>query len=293
MLHEPLVSITWTRDMDLRTDVTTGDEWTSFTNSTFAAGGGLATQGISWAGTNVNAIQSVSLDIGKTAQPLRVWAQELFYTMPELASAMRVGRPIDEQKLKALQLKDQMDTDQLVYIGDPVIGTTGLVNHVTVTNVSNAPTGGWTALAAAGTPDGILADLNEVLTSAWAASGYAIVPSELRLPPLKFGLLVSTKVSTAGNVSVLRYFQENNITVTNGSKPLNIQPAKWLTGRGAAGADRMIAYTKEYDKIRFPQTPLQRTPLEWRSIYNLTTYWSKKGQVECTYPELLAYRDGI
>jgi hypothetical protein len=119
------------------------------------------------------------------------------------------------------------------------------------------------------------------------------VPSELRIPPLQLSLLVSTKVSTAGNVSVLRYIQENNLTVTHGAKPLNIQASKWLKNRGSGNTQRMVAYTKEYDKVRFPMTPLQKTPLEWRSLYNITTYWSSMGQVESPYPETLGYRDGI
>src|SRR6185503_16890258 len=40
-LHEPLVSVTWSRDIDLRTDVSVADETSSFTNSSFAAAGGL------------------------------------------------------------------------------------------------------------------------------------------------------------------------------------------------------------------------------------------------------------
>ena len=40
-LHEPLVSITWSRDIDLREDVTIADEASSFTNSAFAAAGSL------------------------------------------------------------------------------------------------------------------------------------------------------------------------------------------------------------------------------------------------------------
>ena len=40
-LHEPLVDVTWSRDIDLRSDVSIGDEVSSFTNSTFAAAGGI------------------------------------------------------------------------------------------------------------------------------------------------------------------------------------------------------------------------------------------------------------
>jgi len=288
-LHEPLVSIVWSREIDLREDVTTGDEWSSWTNSTMGAAGGFAASGISWAGKDTNAIQGVSLDIGKTAQPLPIWAEELSYSWPELVSAMQVGRPIDDQKYQALKLKDQMDTDQLVSIGDATINTTGLFNHAAVTNVTNVTGGGWSA----GGADVIITQISELLQSVWQSSGFAFPPTELRVPPAQFSTLASTKVSTAGNVSVLRYLQENTIVNTNASQQLNIQPNKWLTNRGTGSTQRMVAYTKRYDLVRYPMTPLQRTPLEWRSLWNITTYWGRKGQVEAVYPETLGYRDGI
>src|SRR5579875_1768523 len=62
-LHEPLVSTSWSRDIDLREDVTIADETSSFTNSSFAAAGGINPNGKSFIGKDSNAITGVSLDI--------------------------------------------------------------------------------------------------------------------------------------------------------------------------------------------------------------------------------------
>lgn len=84
----------------------------------------------------------------------------------------------------------------------------------------------------------------------------------------------------------------------NGKK-LDIQPCKWLTGLGtqagspAAGTDRMICYSQDKNRVRYPLVPLQRTPLEYRSIFHLTTYFGKLGVVEIVYPETVLYMDGI
>jgi hypothetical protein len=278
----------------MREDVTIADEVSSFTNSAFAASGGIIPGGISWIGKDVNTITGAALDIGKTPQPLYLWGMELSYTQPELESAMRVGRPIDSQKYEVIKLKHAMDIDQCVYIGDTILGTKGLLNHASVTP-SNVTGGTWaTALATPATaPDVILAQINEMLAKCWSNSGWAVMPTELRVPPTQFGILVTTKVSTAGNVSLLRYLQENSLCNTQNGKPLNIQPLKWLVGAGVGPTDRMICYTNEYDKVRYPMTPLQRTPLEWRSIYNLTTYYGRLGVIEVVYPETILYRDGI
>jgi hypothetical protein len=119
------------------------------------------------------------------------------------------------------------------------------------------------------------------------------MPTELRVPPTEFGILVSMKVSEAGNISLMRFIQENSLCNTANGRPLNIQPLKWLNGRGAAGSQRMMAYTKEYERVRYPMTSMSRTPLEWRSLYNLTTYYCRLGVLEYVYPETCGYRDGI
>ena len=75
-LHMPLASVTWSRDIDLREDVSIADEVSSFTNSTFAAVGGTSPTGKAWIGKNSNAIAGMSLDIGKTANPLNLWGME-------------------------------------------------------------------------------------------------------------------------------------------------------------------------------------------------------------------------
>ncbi|MGY2438565.1 DUF2184 domain-containing protein [Pseudomonas sp. SDO52101_S400] len=288
-LHGPLASVTWSRDIMLREDVSIADELSSFTNSTFAAVGGTSPNGKAWIGKDSSAIASLGLDIGKTAKPLSLWGMELSWTLPELASAQQLGRPVDSQKFSGMQLKHNMDIDEQVYIGDTELGETGLVNSSVVTNVSNAITGNW----ATATPDQILADVNDLLNSVWAASAFAICPSELRLDPVSYSKLVSRIVSTAGNISIIEYLKVNSLSNSINGRPLNIQPLKWLTGRGASSTNRMMAYTNEKDRVRFPLVPLQRTPLEYRGIRQITTYYGRLGVVEVVYPETVGYRDGI
>ena len=73
-----------------------------------------------------------------------------------------------------------------------------------------------------------------------------------------------------------------------------------LIGAGSGGTlgttgtvDRMIAYTKDKQYVRYPMTLLQRTPVQYSSIYHLTTYYCRLGVVEVVYPETIGYRDGL
>lgn len=305
-LHMPLAAITFGRDVDMRSDVTVADEISSYTLSTFASQGSLGAgsgirNGKAWIGKNTDQIGGVSVDIGKTPQPLRPWALEIKYSILELESAARVGRPIDAQKIEALKLKHQMDTDEQVYVGDASTGDTGLLNSAAVTNVSNVPNGASASpLWSTKTPAEILADVNALLTSAWAASGWAVMPTEVRIPPAQYGYISSQVVSSAGNVSILTYLLENNIIAKSGQGKLQILPLKWCIGSGAGGTigttgtvDRMIAYTKEEKYVRYPMTLLARTPVQFASIYHMTTYYCRLGVIEIVYPETIAYRDGL
>ncbi|MBB3004368.1 hypothetical protein FHX57_006750 [Paraburkholderia tropica] len=299
-LNEPLVEFTWSRDIDIRTDVSPADELASFTNSAFAMNGNMTPGGINWISNEGNAIAGPSLDIGKTAQALRLWGAEVKYTVPELVKAQALGQPVDAQKVEAMNLKRNMDLDNLVYFGDSTIGTAGLVNSTSVVTPSNVANGAagtpqWTTK----TPAEILKDVNEVLTTTWANAGWKVMPNRLLLPPAQYGYLASTMVNTAANYSILTYLLENNICTKSGTK-LEILPLKWLIGAGVGGTpgtlgtvDRMVAYNKDKKYVQYPMTELQRTPLEYRSLYQITTYWARFGQVELRYSTTFGYRDAI
>lgn len=301
MIHEPLVSVTWDRDIDLREDVQMGDEYSSYTQSTFGSVGGASPSGISWAAKDTTTLPRTNLDIDKIRNDLTLWAQEVSYTVPELVSAQQLGRPIDTQQLAGLNLKHQMDTDQLVYIGDTAVGATGLVNHTLVTNTANVANGAsglpqWVNK----TPDEIVTDFNEVLTSTWAQSGYKAPPTKVGVAPNPFGYISTVKVSEAGNVSILKYVRENNIFTAQYGREIDIVPIKWLDknningpGGSAATYDRMIAYSQRPEYIRFPLVPLQAMQPQYRGIWVSVPYYGRLGRVEAVYPETLAYRDGI
>lgn len=298
-LHMPLAAVFWSRDIDLREDVTIADEASSFTNSTFAAAGGIVPGGISWAGKDVNAITGISVDINKTAQPLPIWAMELKYSIPELESAIKVGRPIDQQKFEGLNLKHQMDIDQLVYVGDSTMGSVGMFNNTSITATTAAAGNQGGTTWAGKTPQEILTDVNTILQNTWAASGYAVIPDRLLIPPVQYGVLTSRVVSDAGNMSILKFLEENNLAVQRGGD-FKILPVKWAIGMGTGGTpqtlgtvDRAMAYSRDQQRIRYPMTPLQKTPLQYLGLWYLTYYYCRLGAVEFVYPSTMAYLDGI
>ncbi|WP_438336322.1 DUF2184 domain-containing protein [Klebsiella pneumoniae] len=286
-LNLPLTSQTWSRDIQLREDVSIADEISSFTNTTFAAAGSPNANGKNWISPLATAMAGVNVNIEKQGFPLELWGMELGWTVIELNAAAQVGRPIDTQKYDGMQLKWNMDTDEQVYIGDAAKGAKGLLNLSQVTATNAVKT--W----AQSTPDEIRASINQVLNNAWARSAYSKVPEDLLIPPEQYSFLASTIVSSAGNQSLLTYLETNTIAYHQNGKPLNIRPVKWVKGRGAGGTDRMVAYTNDKKFVRFPMVPLQSVPIQYRGLYQMVTYYGKLGAVEPVYPETLNYMDGI
>lgn len=306
-MHMPLVNITYSRDVDMREDVTIADEFSAFTYSNFASAGGLGTgngirNGKAWISKEATQVSSASVDIDKISLPLHEWGLELKYSILELESAARVGRPIDQQKMFAINKKHEMDIDEQVYVGDAGYNETGLFNAARVTNVSNVPNGAAASpLWSMKTPAEILADVNSVIVSAWQASGWDVIPNRVMLPPQQFAYINSTIISTgAGNISILKFLLDNNMIARSGRGTLEILPSKWLIGAGTGGTlgttgtvDRMVAYTKAYDYVRYPMTGLQRTPIQYDGMWHKMIYFCRLGVLEVVYPETMAYRDGI
>src|SRR5258708_20867336 len=97
------------------------------------------------------------------------------------------------------------------------------------------------------------------------------MPNRLLLPPIVFGYISTAKVSNAGNVSVLRYLEENNITVrAQKGGALQIFPCKWLVGLNAgvgsasfgvpgtktSSNDVIFCYPNHYNLVHYPMTTL-------------------------------------
>lgn len=293
-MYEPLVSVSWGRDIKLRAGISMSQESTSFIQSAIAGAGSLSASdggvggNMPWISAETTAIPGVSINGNRVVLPLRLLAREVSYTSVELERSSLTGQSIDQQKMDALNLLYQMNTDQMVYVGSKDVGATGLINNTAVT--SGTVTGGvWTAA----TPAVILAQVNALIESTWAASGFAVCPSKLLLPPLQFSYIASQLVSTAGSISILEFLKKNSIALSINGKELDIQPVKWLTGAGASGADRMVAYTNEENRVRFPMVPIRRETPYYQGIRYTAPYLWAFGVMEFVYPETVQYADGI
>lgn len=292
-IREPLTSVTWPRDIVAET----GGGWVDFTstlNVDYATSG--ANEG-SLVGGATDVISLVQANVNKDIFKVFTWAQGMKVPFVDSQKFQTIGRSIDAILDRGIRLNYNKSIDQLVYRGFAQVGITGLVNDPNIIS-SVAPNGAsgqptW----ASKTVDEILWDVNKVLTEAWAASEFdeSAIPNHLLLPPQKYAYIMSTRIGTSGDESILSYLQKNNLAKNQG-KDLFIAPCRWCTGAGTGGTDRMVAYVNDRDKLYFdlpvPLTRAMTQPVALQFAY-VTIYAAQMGQVKFLYNQPARYMDGI
>ena len=291
-IHNPLYSVTWGRDISIR-QATFAVESTSFNRSSFAVAGTQSAIGKTWHSAGGGTIQGVDVNGEFIITPLHVGALQASYTEIELMRSQTIGQPLDMQKFEVVRTSYNMQVDEQVYIGDTEKAVTGLVNSAQIPTAGVANGASASPLWVNKTPAEILRDVNDILQAAWDASGNTAVPTDLRLPPAQFGYISTQTISSAGSVSILEYLKNNSLSNTVNGQPLNIQPLKWLAGRGAGGTNRMVAYTNDPRFLRFPMVPIESKPTEYSLLSYITPFVWALGSIEFIYPETVLYRDGI
>ena len=290
VLNQPLADFTWSRDIDIG-PLDIGDETTAFDAVKYVATGGVQPGGKSFVGPKTTEVPNAGADMERKTNPTFVWAEAVQMTVIELAQAQKLGRNLPATLMDALNMKKNVDMQNQVYTGDVLQNVKGLVNSTLVT-AANVVAGAGGSLWTQKTDDEILADINTVLSANWAQTGYTFVPRRLGLPPAKFAYLVSRKIVN-GSMSLAKYLAENSLAMTANGTPLELVPMRELTGAGAGGTDRMIAYTKRRDFQRIPMSPTASTPVQYRDLHQRSVYYFRVGVVEFVKPETLRYADGF
>ncbi len=294
-LHEPLTSITWPRDMPVKTGGGWVDSVSVFDVSYGTTGG--SNDGL--IGNETNDLPMMQADIGKDAYRVLQWGHILSVPLIDQQKLQKIGRNLDDILNKGLHLAYDKMVDKSVYTGFEKAGTHGLVNDPQITTVVAAPhtSGGTDTEWVNKTPDEILADVNRLLLGTWEASEYDLsgMANHVLLPPKQYAYLVQTKVGVTGDKSILQFLIENNIGKNQGID-IVFAPCQYCVGAGTSGKDRMVGYCNDVDRVRFDITvPLQRmlTQASARDMAYLTPYVSQFSELQWPYRQHAMYEDGI
>ena len=292
-LHEPLTSVTWARDMPVKTGGGWVDSVSVFDVSYATAGGtddGLI-------GNESNELPVMQADIGKDTYKVYQWGHILRVPLIDQQKLQKIGRNLDDILNKGLHLVHDKAIDKNVYVGQTKHGSHGLVNDTLVATVAADNGAKGTATWKTKTPDEILADINKALLTTWENSEYDLsgMANQILIPPEQYAYIVHTKVGVTGDKSILTYLLENNIGKNQGVD-VTIFPSVWCKGAGTGAKDRLVAYCNDYDRVRFDITvPLQRmmTQASAEHMAYLTPYVTQFSEVQWIYRQHAMYMDGI
>ena len=290
---EPLQSTLWPRDMPVKTGG--GFLENVSTIDVNYASTGAGEKGLVF--DTANDIPVIQADYGKTVSRVFNWAQYLVMSYIQEQKFRNIALNVEEALNKGVHLLFDKFCDENVFVGFNKVASTGLINNANVTRVTADPhtTDGTDTTWEDKDADEILADINDNLTAVWSANDMAedALPNHVLIPTKQYGSIVTRKVGTTGDKSILTYIEENNI-VTKQGKNLVISPNKYCTGAGTGSSDRMVIYINDESKIRYHQTaPLHRLSTEIRDLSFRTPYVAQVSEVEFLYPTTVRYVDGI
>ncbi len=291
-LYEPLTGTDWPRDMPVIT------------------GGGLAESiasvDVTYASTGMdddniffdayNNIPVIQADMSKQIARTFNFAEHMAFGQVEKEKMLQVGRDPESFLNKGIRLHLDKVIDRNVYVGFKKVSSTGLVNNLNIIrsaamrNAANTSTR-WRDKTA----DEILMDINSILSAVWEENDCSsdALPDHILIPVEQFGALVTRKVSSDSERSILTYVLENNIASQQG-RNLVISPCKWCSRAGSSNSDRMVVYSNREDRVCFNLTqPLRRMEMEKANLSIKIPYIAQFSEVRFLYPSTVRYMDGI
>ena len=308
-LNEPLTSVTWPRDIPYET----GGGFVDYTSNFFVDYGTAGANEYGLMSVDTNNLPTIQQNVTKDVYQVNRFGYIVKVPLIGQQRMQMVGRSLDDILQNGLRLNYDKMLDQNSYLGLPNIGTKGLVNQATSLDAASSTQVYLTYSPANGTgssrkwadksEDDILVDFNNVLNSVWANAQYDDdgLPNHVGLPPAVFSNLLTRKVSTAGNVSILNYLLDNNLAKSRGVD-LQIVPMRQLIDAGTAlvsgetSSGRMVAYRNDKKRLQFDETvPLTRliTQPSAEQVAYLSTYVASVGVLKIKYFQTIGYMDGI
>ncbi|WP_436663555.1 DUF2184 domain-containing protein [Alicyclobacillus acidoterrestris] len=290
---EPLQSVTWTRDIPVRT----GGGWVEFTTHygvNYQTTGG---ENYGVVGGQTNDIPIIQANLAKQVWQVFTFSNILKVPFVDQKKLEGIGRSLNDILDKGIRLNWNKSIDQLVYMGYEQFGTTGLVNNPNVAASAAAEGASGSTNWTKKTPQEILNDVNAGIETTWANSQYDLtgMANHILIPPAQYAYIVGQPVTAAGSQSILQFLLDNNIGKNQGID-VQILPSRWCTGAGTGGADRMVFYVNDEDRVNFDMTvPISRvmTQPDVREAAYLTNYTGQFSEVKFLFTQCVQYVDGI
>lgn len=242
-------------------------------------------------------VGSKSLDVpiaevgtNKVVVPVELAATGYEYSDEEMRQAVALGRPLSQMKANAARRAYEELAQRTAMTGDTTHALPGFINNTNVTAATVVNPGSGTEWVNK-TPAQILYDINDLMGDIFVDSLQVERPDTLALPTAQWNYIATTPRSDNSDMSIMSWLVANSPYL---SSEADIVPVSELAGAGAGATDRMMAYTKDIEKVVF-HIPM---PLRFSEPQRKGRGFEVPGEfklsgVEFRYPGSARYGDGI
>lgn len=213
--------------------------------------------------------------------PVKSLGSAYQYSLQEVRAARATGKSLEQRKANAAKRAIAQKENSIAYFGDADHGLGGMFNNANVPVVVLPNTAKWESLTA----DQMLANLNAIANNPITASNGVEMADTLLLPIDLYTLVTTTRI-TDTNITVLKFFMENN--------PF-IKSVDWVQELGTAGVGgvrRVVAYNRDPDALtlEIPQD-FEQFPVQEKGLAYKVPCHERIGGVLFYYPLSAAYAD--
>jgi len=227
----------------------------------------------------------------KITVPVELAATGYEYSDEELGQAMLVGRSLTADKANVARRACEEHLQEVGMTGDADHGLPGFINNTNVTAATVAAGAGGFTPWNTKTPNEIIFDVNDFMGDIFVDTLQVERPGRLLLPTGQWNYIAGTPRSDQSDTTILAWLVANSPYLSSTD---DVIPTPELAGAGAGGADRMMAYDYDIDKVvmHIPKPLIFTEPQRKGRGYEVPgTY--KTGGVEFRYPGSARYADGI
>lgn len=221
--------------------------------------------------------------------PVRSLGAAYGYNVQEIRAAQMAGKPLEQRRANAARQAIEQQINRIGFFGDSEFGLLGLIGHPNIPTDTVAADGTGSATEwSAKTPDQIIRDMNALANGIVTLTNGVEAPDTLAMPLDQFSYISSTPRSSTSDTTILAFFLANNPYIKD------VVPLVELAGAGTGGADIMIAYKRDPDKLTleipqdFEQFPPQEDGLEFEIACH-----ARCGGVIVYYPLSISVGEGI
>jgi len=261
-------------------------EWAESVTYFFMDGRGVA----KFVGSKSLDVPIAEVGTDKVVVPVELAATGYEYSDEELRQAVHLGKPLTQMKANAARRAYEELAQSTSMTGDTAHNLPGFINNTNVTAATVVNPGSGTAWVNK-TPAQILFDINDTLADVFVDSLQVERADTLLLPTAQWSYIASTPRSDNSDMTILQYIVANSPYLNSES---DVIPVSELAGAGAGATDRMMAYTKDVEKVVFHiPMPLRFTEPQRKGRGFEVPGEFKLSGVEFRYPGSARYADGI